>query len=123
MTKIMIESSRHGEAQWTNLKGFSIAGKTGTAQIPIAGHYDAEKTIASFVGFAPAENPKFVMIVTLKEPQSSPWASETAKTALVFNCKRSFQNFWHSARKLGMRFSTCAMRFSTLCYEIQHLVL
>jgi cell division protein FtsI/penicillin-binding protein 2 len=35
MTKIMIESSRHGEAQWTNLKGFSIAGKTGTAQIPI----------------------------------------------------------------------------------------
>ncbi|MEK7100238.1 MAG: penicillin-binding protein 2 [Patescibacteria group bacterium] len=78
MTKIMIESSRHGEAQWTNLKGFSIAGKTGTAQIPIAGHYDAEKTIASFVGFAPAENPKFVMIVTLKEPQSSPWASETA---------------------------------------------
>ncbi len=78
MTDIMIESSKHGESQWTNLKGFSIAGKTGTAQIPIEGHYDSTKTIASFVGFAPANDPKFVMMVTLKEPQSSQWASETA---------------------------------------------
>ncbi len=78
MTQIMVQSAQHGESQWTNLKGFSVAGKTGTAQIPISGHYDAEKTIASFVGFAPANNPKFVMIVTLKEPQSSQWASETA---------------------------------------------
>jgi cell division protein FtsI/penicillin-binding protein 2 len=30
------------------------------------------------VGFAPANDPKFVMLVKLKEPQSSPWASETA---------------------------------------------
>lgn len=93
MTKIMMESSRHGEAQWTNLKGFSIAGKTGTAQIPIAGHYDAEKTIASFVGFAPAEDPKFVMIVTLKEPQSSPWASETAAPLWYSIARDLFQVF------------------------------
>lgn len=78
MKKIMVEAAKHGEAQWTNLKGFTVAGKTGTAQIPIAGHYDSEATIASFVGFAPANNPKFVMLVTLKEPQSSQWASETA---------------------------------------------
>lgn len=78
MTDIMIDHSKHGESQWTNLKGFSIAGKTGTAQIPIEGHYDSTKTIASFVGFAPANDPKFVMMVTLKEPQSSQWASETA---------------------------------------------
>lgn len=93
MTKIMIESSRHGEAQWTNLKGFSIAGKTGTAQIPIAGHYDAEKTIASFVGFAPANDPKFVMIVTLKEPQSSQWASETAAPLWYSIARDLFQVF------------------------------
>jgi cell division protein FtsI/penicillin-binding protein 2 len=78
MTSIMVEAARHGEAQWTNLKGFSVAGKTGTAQIPIAGHYDLDATIASFIGFAPANNPKFIMLVTLKEPQSSQWASETA---------------------------------------------
>lgn len=77
-TAMMIESAKNGEAKWTDLKGFSIAGKTGTAQIPISGHYDAEKTIASFIGFAPAYDPKFIMLVTLKEPQSSQWASETA---------------------------------------------
>lgn len=78
MTEIMVQAASHGEAQWTNLKGFSVAGKTGTAQIPIAGHYDLDATIASFIGFAPANNPKFIMLVTLKEPQSSQWASETA---------------------------------------------
>lgn len=78
MIEIMTEAAKSGEAKWTNLQGFSVAGKTGTAQIPIAGHYDPDKTIASFVGFAPAKSAKFVMLVTLKEPQSSQWASETA---------------------------------------------
>lgn len=78
ITAMMVEAARSGEAKWTHLRGFSVAGKTGTAQIPISGHYDEEKTIASFIGFAPATNPKFIMLVTLKEPQSSPWASETA---------------------------------------------
>lgn len=93
MSQIMIESSKYGESKWTTLKGFSIAGKTGTAQIPIAGHYDAEKTIASFVGFAPANDPKFVMITTLKEPQSSPWASETAAPLWYSIAKDLFQYF------------------------------
>jgi cell division protein FtsI (penicillin-binding protein 3)/stage V sporulation protein D (sporulation-specific penicillin-binding protein) len=55
-----------------------VAGKTGTAQIPIGGHYDKEKTIASFIGYFPADNPLFVMLVSLREPSSSPWGSETA---------------------------------------------
>lgn len=78
ITAMMVEAARSGESKWTYLRGFNVAGKTGTAQIPIAGHYDAEKTIASFIGFAPANNPKFLMLVTLREPTSSPWASETA---------------------------------------------
>jgi cell division protein FtsI/penicillin-binding protein 2 len=78
MTAMMVEAAQNGEAKWTHLRGFKVAGKTGTAQIPIAGHYDEEKTIASFIGFAPADKPKFIMLVTLKEPESSPWASETA---------------------------------------------
>ncbi len=75
---MMVEAAKSGESKWTSIAGFKVAGKTGTAQIPIAGHYDAEKTIASFIGFAPADKPKFIMLVTLKEPSSSPWASETA---------------------------------------------
>lgn len=78
ITAMMVEAAKSGEAKWTYTRGFSVAGKTGTAQIPISGHYDDEKTIASFIGFAPADDPKFIMLVTLREPSSSPWASETA---------------------------------------------
>ena len=78
VTAMMVEAAKNGEAKWTHLRGFNVAGKTGTAQIPIAGHYDEDRTIASFVGFAPADDPDFVMLMTLREPSSSPWASETA---------------------------------------------
>jgi len=68
----------NGEIRWEKPEGYSIAGKTGTAQIPIAGRYDPSKTIASFVGFAPVTNPKFLVLVILKEPKTSVWGSETA---------------------------------------------
>ncbi|MCR4263817.1 MAG: penicillin-binding protein 2 [Candidatus Roizmanbacteria bacterium] len=78
IAELMVDAVEHGEAKWTVTKGFRIAGKTGTAQIPVEGHYDSEKTIASFVGFGPVEEPRFVMLVTLREPTTSPWGSETA---------------------------------------------
>lgn len=78
MTDIMVYAAQKGEAQWTTSKRYSVAGKTGTAQIPVAGHYDEEKTIASYIGFAPAYDPQFVMLIKLREPGSSQWASETA---------------------------------------------
>lgn len=78
MTDIMVQAVDKGEAKWAKPQGLAIAGKTGTAQIPIEGHYDAEKTIASFIGFFPANNPQYTMLVTLKEPKTSPWGSETA---------------------------------------------
>lgn len=78
ITQIMVQAVDMGEAKWAKPQGMVIAGKTGTAQIPIEGHYDAAKTIASFVGFFPANNPQYTMLVTLREPQTSPWGSETA---------------------------------------------
>lgn len=75
---MMVQAVTRGEAKWAAPAGFSIGGKTGTAQIPVSGHYDPTKTIASFVGFAPATNPRFVMLVTLRTPQTSEWGSETA---------------------------------------------
>ncbi len=78
VAQMMAEAANRGEAQWTRIPGYRIAGKTGTAQIPVSGHYDSTNTNASFIGFAPVANPKFVMLVTLKSPQTSPWAAETA---------------------------------------------
>jgi cell division protein FtsI/penicillin-binding protein 2 len=93
VTDMMRESARHGDAKWAVPQELDIAGKTGTAQVAIAGHYDAKKTIASFVGFAPAANPKFVMLVKLREPQSSPWASETAAPLWFSLAKQMFRYF------------------------------
>jgi cell division protein FtsI/penicillin-binding protein 2 len=78
VTAMMINSAKHGEAQWIFKDTHTVAGKTGTSQIPIKGGYKEDATIASFIGFAPAENPRFVMLVKLNEPQTSPWAAETA---------------------------------------------
>lgn len=76
--KMLVSTVENAEAKWNRPKGFSIGGKTGTAQVPIKGIYDTSKTIASFIGFAPAENPKFLTFVVLYEPKTSQWGSETA---------------------------------------------
>lgn len=94
ITEMMIQAVTAGEAKWAKPKDFTIAGKTGTAQIPVSGHYDAEKTIASFVGFAPAYEARFVMLVTLREPQTSPWGSETA-APLWFAISRDLFRLWN----------------------------
>jgi cell division protein FtsI/penicillin-binding protein 2 len=78
MTQILVDAVNNGEAKFARLKGYDVAGKTGTAQIPVAGHYDPTKTIASFIGFAPAQDPKFVMLVIINRPTSSIYGAETA---------------------------------------------
>lgn len=78
MREILVNAVKKGEAQWAAPKGYRIAGKTGTAQIPIGGRYDATKTIPSFIGFAPADDPKFVMLIVYDRPTTSIYGSETA---------------------------------------------
>ncbi len=78
ITQVMTLAVDNGEAKWAKPKNLVVAGKTGTAQIPIEGHYDSTKTIASFVGFFPVSKPKYTMLVTLREPKTSIWGSETA---------------------------------------------
>ncbi len=57
-----------GTALLAAVPGFKVAGKTGTAQKPDEhGHMNHEKYVVSFVGFMPAENPAFVMLVIVDE--------------------------------------------------------
>jgi cell division protein FtsI/penicillin-binding protein 2 len=93
LTEMMINAVVNGEARRLVLPGYRIAGKTGTAQVPIAGHYDANKTIASFVGFAPAEDPKFVMIVKYDEPTTTPHGATTAVPTFMAITKELFPYF------------------------------
>ena len=75
---MMEYAAEKGEAQWTASKTYKVAAKTGTSQIPENGHYSPDKTIASFIGFTPVDQPQYIMLVKLVEPQSSIWAAETA---------------------------------------------
>ena len=76
--KMLYSTVENGEYKWVKPEGYKIGGKTGTAQIPIAGKYEASKTIASFIGFAPINDPKFIALVILREPKTSIYGSETA---------------------------------------------
>lgn len=59
--------------------GYRIAGKTGTAQIPGPnGLYDPSLTNASFIGWGPLDDPKFMVFVWLEKPTSSSWAAFVA---------------------------------------------
>ncbi len=78
VSKMMQQAAQHGEAQYVYKNTQIIAGKTGTAQIAQKGGYEKNATIASFIGFAPYDKPKFLMFVKFERPQSSPWAAETA---------------------------------------------
>jgi cell division protein FtsI (penicillin-binding protein 3)/stage V sporulation protein D (sporulation-specific penicillin-binding protein) len=93
ITEMMVNAVDLGEARAFKPSGYRIAGKTGTAQIPLSGHYDPNKTIASFVGFAPADDPKFVMIVRFTEPTSSPFGSETAAPTFFEIAKEIFNYY------------------------------
>lgn len=59
------------------IKGYRIAGKTGTAEkLAEKGGYEKDKYIASFVGFVPADKPKYAMIVMIDDPQGAFYGSQ-----------------------------------------------
>lgn len=60
------------------IPGYRVAGKTGTAQIPIPGGYHPTLTITSFAGYFPADNPQAVILVILHKPKTSQWGTQTA---------------------------------------------
>lgn len=58
----------NGSGNRAQIIGYKVAGKTGTAEKPLRGAYGQER-IASFLGFAPADNPRVAVIVILDEPK------------------------------------------------------
>ena len=77
LTNMMVQVIERGATK-AQVPGYRIAGKTGTAQIPTAYGYHPTDTIASFIGFAPADDPRFIVLIKLDRPSESPWGSQTA---------------------------------------------
>lgn len=67
-----------GHSKHAAVSGYSIAGKTGTAQVVNPdGTYDANRHRDSFIGFAPVSDPQYVILVNLDEPQGVPTAESS----------------------------------------------
>ena len=69
LTAMLIQVVETGTGTSARIPGWSIAGKTGTAEKFIDGEYSASKYISNFAGFFPAENPQIVGILVLNEPR------------------------------------------------------
>jgi cell division protein FtsI (penicillin-binding protein 3) len=71
-----------GTGQYAAMPGYQVAGKTGTAQKPDShGGYATGRYVASFVGIVPASRPRFVVLVTVDEPQGAIWGGVVAAPA------------------------------------------
>lgn len=90
---MLIRVVEEGTGKNAKIEGYTVGGKTGTAQKPIIGGrgYYSDKNITSFMGFAPAENPALVCLVIIDEPSAARgpvWGSTVA--APVFKDVVSF---------------------------------
>jgi cell division protein FtsI/penicillin-binding protein 2 len=77
---MMVSVVQNGHGKRAGVRGYYIAGKTGTAQVPKkeGRGYEEDKAIGSFVGFAPVDEPRFVMLVKIDNPRGVIWAESSA---------------------------------------------
>ena len=71
LTEIMEEIVQRGTGRRAQVPGYSVAGKTGTAEKLIDGRYSHYDHNASFVGFVPSDDPRLVMLVMIDTPRSA----------------------------------------------------
>jgi cell division protein FtsI/penicillin-binding protein 2 len=70
-----------GTAQEASVDGYTLAGKTGTAEKPENGTYSKTDFVASFIGFAPARNPRLLVSVMVDEPRGDIYGGTVAAPA------------------------------------------
>jgi cell division protein FtsI (penicillin-binding protein 3) len=70
-----------GTASEVSVPGYSLAGKTGTAEVAENGEYSDTKYVASFIGFAPADNPHLLAAVIVDQPQGEIYGGSVAAPA------------------------------------------
>ncbi len=69
---------RDGSGKKAYIEGYRVAGKTGTAQKYEDGHIAQGKYVSSFVGYFPANRPRYLALVIVDEPQGSYYGSTVA---------------------------------------------
>ncbi len=75
---MMVATINNGVDNKAALPGYNIAGKTGTAEIPIPTGYRDDAWIMTFIGFLPADDPQVIVLIKLDQPTSGRWSSDVA---------------------------------------------
>ncbi len=75
---MLVSVVENGHGKRAGVKGYYIAGKTGTAQVAGNGGYLQGVTNGTFAGFGPVSNPKFAMVIKLNNPKTVEWAESSA---------------------------------------------
>jgi cell division protein FtsI/penicillin-binding protein 2 len=70
-----------GTASGAEIPGYDMAGKTGTANIAVDGHYSDSAYVASFIGMVPTDHPRLVVAVVVNQPQGSIYGGSVAAPA------------------------------------------
>ena len=82
LTKMLVSVVRNGFEKRASVKGYFIAGKTGTAQVPRRdGKGYSDESIHTLIGYAPAFEPKFLIYIQLNEPKGNRFAANTLTPA------------------------------------------
>jgi cell division protein FtsI (penicillin-binding protein 3)/stage V sporulation protein D (sporulation-specific penicillin-binding protein) len=78
LTRMLVSAVRNGFENRAGVKGYFVAGKTGTAQIPLQGRRGySDDVIHTFVGYAPAFQPRFLVLLELVKPRGNRFAANT----------------------------------------------
>jgi cell division protein FtsI/penicillin-binding protein 2 len=75
---MLVDVVENGFGKKAAVPGYYVAGKTGTAQVVQNGKYIVNDNVGSFIGFAPVENPQFVMLIRVDHPRDASFAESTA---------------------------------------------
>lgn len=80
VTGMLVSVVERGHGTRAGVRGYYVAGKTGTAQVPNPNGpgYLEDTTIGSFAGYAPADDPRFAMLVKIDHPRDVQWAESSA---------------------------------------------
>lgn len=92
---MMVNVVENGHGKRAAVKGYWVGGKTGTAQVARKDGrgYEANVNIGSFGGFAPVDDPKFVMLARIDRPRNVEWA-ESSAAPLFGELAEYMLNYW-----------------------------
>jgi len=78
-----VVTAEGGTGALAAIRGYTVAGKTGTAAKPERGRYSTSRYVASFVGIVPAKKPRLVVLVSIDEPKGAIWGGVVAAPAFA----------------------------------------